>query len=730
MHLSSLRSRSRLSLALALGLSMLTGCSGDNSPQDAGPGAVPDASNADSALPDVSIVDDAALPDVDSPDASLGGGIANGELDQTLRLEPAAGARGAVLVSFGLTFPPDTLADSALIRLLDASGSEVPVHTSELARWHFRPEADALRSVLVQFRYDVSEGAQDYHFEFGSPRATADLPEHDGETYAASQLPAPSGDGNVPTVWVMPSAEWLSRSLVAWYQQPADTDADYTRPEYGDYEQQLDVYVHGEPELSGACESRPAGGISLGQDEYDNTRYETWLLDRPAALLKQYVRNGSSDDGLLWLQKGYENASDYAAHVDDTGWNRKQLATGRYDGKYQATEGMVLYYLLSGDRSVLPKIAIVADFHIANTGSGSGADYSRWHAGMNHWTERHAAMYFLSILSAYEVLGGDAEYDRLLEEIDHITDAGEGLYAHQTRTKSDSNPPGVADGSWYHTTSQHEGYGGGVAWASPWMMSILVDAAWQDWLIFGRPAARQSILDAANYLQNDALLGHGRETIREVTASDITFVPGSPGELHSVTTDFAEYFAEGDAWIATARPGLTVSGSSSSENAAIRIQGTVTSRVLVGDGNIEADSPAEVTLSLRHGDSSWNCSDDLNPSNRVYRYGGSAGEWTQEQMGFIDGNGGMEQHSPEIAKVFWLARYLSEDVEAQEAYREWVEGFLNGVYDFIGASTCGCGGAVPRFSAGNSRAFVWQHRGGSAWLWAKNQAPGALIAPD
>ena len=67
----------------------------------------------------------------------------------SVTLVPQGDDAGKAVVSFGVPFGPDVLAEDRKLRVLAADGQEVPVYTQPLAYWWIDGKKGTLRSVLA-----------------------------------------------------------------------------------------------------------------------------------------------------------------------------------------------------------------------------------------------------------------------------------------------------------------------------------------------------------------------------------------------------------------------------------------------------------------------------------------------------------------------------------------------------------------------------------------------------
>jgi hypothetical protein len=390
----------------------------------------------------------------DAPVASLPARI--------IRLIPLPAGPGAnELVSVGIPFPPDILLDANSLRILDESGNEVAAHVEPIVRWHYKSNANAIRSVLVQFRADLSSGAERrFSFDTSSAR-TRNLA---AQAYADGQMPGKAA-APVPRVLAVLTPEWLSQSQVAGPQITRSANTDFP-----DYDAWFDSFY------------ASARNYSYTAD------YANWLFDRATAIYKQYIRTGNP----AYLQEAYNSTTFYRSTIDASGScvGSMRMAGKSCDLKYNYTEPLALHYMLTGDASVLPTMRdIVRGWDDPTVSTQFSPIYVR---GSGFWTERHAGFGWLALIHAYEVLGGSD----LRARVDSWANA---LLSHVA-----APPDGRGrDGCWRHDSFDHDQseFSSNYPGCSPWMTTILLDASWQYWLISADPRVGDAVRGFATFVE-------------------------------------------------------------------------------------------------------------------------------------------------------------------------------------------------------------------------------------
>ncbi|HXX92874.1 MAG TPA: hypothetical protein VEN81_04525, partial [Planctomycetota bacterium] len=139
----------------------------------------------------------------------------------SLTLLPQDEESQKAIVSFGLPFPPDTLTDDRLVRVLGADGQEIAAYTHPLAHWWIDGKKGAIRSTLVQFPYPFSgKSPQKVTVVWDKARTKS----REKPTLLAETQTVRTEDGfdfHAPRVLVLLPPAWLCASRVAWQQVPA-----------------------------------------------------------------------------------------------------------------------------------------------------------------------------------------------------------------------------------------------------------------------------------------------------------------------------------------------------------------------------------------------------------------------------------------------------------------------------------------------------------------------------
>jgi imidazolonepropionase-like amidohydrolase len=364
-----------------------------------------------------------------------------------LTLLPQGEESAKAVVSFGLPFPPETLSDDHLLRVLGADGQEIAAYTHPLAHWWIDGKKGAIRSALVQFQFASSDKTpQKATIVWDKPRTKS----REKPTPLAETQTVRTDDGfdfHCPKVLVLLPPAWLCASRVAWQQVPASENM--VAPWFDQH----------------LVEQFPASTKNIATKSV-----EAHLYDRPATYAKIYVRHGEEK----YLLAALKSNDFYLQNLGADGFF--QLKKG--DFKYVYSEGSAIMYLLTGDERYKEGVLRALK---------SWAQWKRIeYKGDGFWTERHAGTGLAAYLHAYE-LTGDPE---------HLAKARrffEAVYSLQV-TPLDGKEP---DGAWLHTGDSH---GDGNGWTtSPWMSALLMDSIWKLWMITGESRCLASMAMYAKF---------------------------------------------------------------------------------------------------------------------------------------------------------------------------------------------------------------------------------------
>ncbi|WP_430390375.1 hypothetical protein [Dyella sp. 20L07] len=382
--------------------------------------------------------------------------------DQRIVVHRNVGDRSPALVTLGIPFPPDTLKDPQLLRILDEKGNEVPAVAKVVLRWYAKD--GSIRAVRVQFRASLTTDGETYYFAFDKPRKE----EIAGWPYDTGLVDGEQGL-RVPAAIATLTPEWLCASLIAGPQTVAKPNEAYAN------------YV--------STQFKWAGKLPVN----DST---AWLFDRPSALFKAYVRTGRFD----YLQAADLSYRFYMKYIRREGMAESPTCAGGWtynekpcDVKYVYIEPILLSVALTGDdtsydANLVDKMATLWD----NGGwNNRPAAYTK---PSQYFTERLAGLGLLATVSAYE-LTGDKHW------LAKINDRVGWLYEHQS-----NNPDHLGDdGSWRNSWNLHENDDwkpeSDVRGASPWMTENIIDGLWHAWLVTGDKRIPGMITGFGRYME-------------------------------------------------------------------------------------------------------------------------------------------------------------------------------------------------------------------------------------
>lgn len=385
-------------------------------------------------------------------------------------LTPLTWRTGNTIVSFGLPFPPDMMADDSKISVEDAKGNEIPVFTKPLVKWWIDRKEGAIRSVLVQFEInlpDKTKTPQKVTVRWDKGR-TQSRPALVPVDRTQDVMPVNPGDAPAsfdfrqPKILATLPAQWLCDSLIVWQQVPASENK--VAPWFD---------KHFDEQFPGSLKWITAG----------RNGSESYLFDRAATYTKAYVRTGKPE----YLTAALQAVDYYIQHVSYSGL----FVFAGDDLKYVLCEGPALAYMLTGDERYPTAIKQMARAWEAHT----RIEYK----GEGFWTERHTAYGLMAYLHSYEITGNPADLDKAQRFFDAVLT----LQVHPLDGKEPV-------GAWLHTSQSH---GEGNGWTtSPWMSAFLTDAIWKYWMNSGDPRAPASLLIYAKYTQRWSIQPDGKTT--------------------------------------------------------------------------------------------------------------------------------------------------------------------------------------------------------------------------
>ncbi|HSN70690.1 MAG TPA: Ig domain-containing protein [Steroidobacteraceae bacterium] len=415
-----------------------------------------------------------------------------------------------VKVAFGVPFPQGLVSSTSTLRVVDASGVELPSYVVETARWRGLGQSTttSVRSALfyIEMAFTSSTPRQ-IAVQFGRTRTKnlAAQPAPDTYWVGISRGPNPNeypsgADIREPAVYATLPADWMGATLLRGRTQPVLIDSAFRW-----FDEALINYA--ETAVNDVSSSVSYSNLI----DYDSSA-EPWLFDRAMTLFGVYVRTGE----LRWLRHAHRAAQFYAKHVSSNG--SFDLKSG--DLKYSYGQSMFLDLMLTGDRRLVAPIE-----RVAGMGRGWQETYSK---SLNFWTERHQAYALLAALSAWEATGKSEHASRAIE------------VARATFTAARQPPSGwSAQGCVLHTIRQHEGDADDRPICSPWMSALLGEAVWRYYLVSRDSQALGFLSDLGNFI--------ARYGIRDVSAASSSLSgKWAPWYLASSSVKYTDSGAWGD----------------------------------------------------------------------------------------------------------------------------------------------------------------------------------------
>jgi hypothetical protein len=304
-----------------------------------------------------------------------------------------------------------------------ANNEKIDSDITVLNTWHNNESSKYIRLLSINIsNYKNTEPAP--HSTIFSLKWT-----HDKKALPVKNLPL-----NTKTYLVYPSKSWLAESVLlhprrnytdnSWYTQPQSLYANFVINE-----------------------------ALLSDKGYPKSKYSQWLFDRPRAIYQLYILT----EDPKWLIEGTKLAKFYLANIDDTGQFKLQ---DNYDLKYLMPNGLLYYYLLTGDKEVISVLKIFYDRALSWNPIYDGEH--------RFWTERHQAA-ALNIAIAYWEVTGSIEAKNRIDEIIEAT----------VQMVFNPRENWQLRGCPQHTYKSHEGKAGDSPVCSPWMMALLSDGLWR-----------------------------------------------------------------------------------------------------------------------------------------------------------------------------------------------------------------------------------------------------------
>ncbi len=407
----------------------------------------------------------------------------------------------SVLVSTGIPFGPGQLTSDRMVRFLDAAGKEIPVAVRVLARW---PRDNSIRSLLVQFSYDVPRFYEYVTMEWGERRGLESLP-----------VQEPRWD--LPEGFIVLPAEWLCGSEVTGAQRPMS----YTpAPEDKAGQSDLSASEMRELERQKAIRRKVRGPAAvydqhieryfprLSEKERTGDVRKDGYYSTPHVYYQFYARSGNLD---YFLAARKELIFYRENQIVLDGSERGRSTAGR-EPRYVYVQALADDYLLTGDPRSLEVAGYMADY-LKTHFPPEDAFYEKGRT--NFWTERRYAFPFLGVLSYYEI-SQDTAYLKAAEQyMEH-------LYLTQIQWPD--------RGGFIHNLYAHdpdEGarpdeYGG-----SPFMTGILLEPVVKLHRLTHNRIAADSLFRALDWMIREGLVARG-DSFRYMTSDNYANSEGSP----------------------------------------------------------------------------------------------------------------------------------------------------------------------------------------------------------
>jgi hypothetical protein len=439
-----------------------------------------------------------------------------------ITLHPASSvpSNAPTLAAFGVPLPRGVASDVSELRLLDASGAELPSHVEELVRWRSladSPDPSTLRAALVYLKPTFSGAPLEVRLEWGASRTLELGPQPPARsTWISVSGEYQASDGvQEPAVYATLPTEWLSACLLRSRATTAHAD-----PAWSWFD---DSFV-------GSARTA-VNDVDPGVVELINYRtdYEPWLFDRTLTLFGVYVRTGD----VKWLRHAHRSAQFYAKHVDAAG----NFDLKGADLKYSYGQSLLVDLMLTGDRDLVQPIERVA--------KAATSWNPKYQPQSNFWTERHQTYALLGALSAFEATGKPEHAARARAVAEASFDLARAPVGGWSK-----------DGCMLHEFNDHEGAGGADPVCSPWMSALFADAAFRYYVHSEDPAALEFLVGLGNYVQDFGLYtatisGKQRLLPWYLSSSVVTFSDSGPYADIEHTCDVAGIVARA-AWAQTA----------------------------------------------------------------------------------------------------------------------------------------------------------------------------------
>lgn len=394
--------------------------------------------------------------------------VTSGTVEVTLYPQSAVTLNQSTNIAFGVPFPKGFVTDSSKIRVLNASGTEIPSFVTTTTNWRnfSTGAAESIKSVQIGIAMTfANKNAVTIKVQWGSSRSqnltntftvASTWTSMANSGVNTSEYP---GTINEPTVFATLPTSWMSQSLLKTRYLASGENATYKW--FDDAFLKFSNYA------------------TASSTDY-KTGNEPWLYDRAQTIFFQYFKTGDVN----WLRRAHRAAQFYKNNITSSG----TFALGG-DAKYVYGQSMLYDLMLTGDTSLSTTIDNTKKPHASWT-----TNYS---SSTNFWTERHSAYALLAVLSAFEANGAVADANR-----------AKALFNNYFKMQQTPGNGWTKIGCPLHTHEQHdpeEDLPSVVC--SPWMGALLTDAIWKYYQLSLDQNALVYLSDYADYLHNYALTG-------------------------------------------------------------------------------------------------------------------------------------------------------------------------------------------------------------------------------
>lgn len=383
------------------------------------------------------------------------------------RLKETPGKK--ILVSSGIPFSQGQLMSEKNLSIKNMQNQTIPIATKVLSRW---PKDRSIKSVLVQFPFDVEQLYEYVWVEWGEPRQIQDL---------VIQEP----NWRIPEGFIVMPAQWMCDSQAFGSLVPMGQSI---LSKYDERAQQYFTIVRDQQKTG-----------NLAKDGYYSTAHTFYLL---------FARSGE----LKYLQAARDELLYYRENEIQWEGSNKGGAKSGGKGLYVYVQAMMDDYYLFGDERSLSAAKNMADYLLKLVKPSMGY-YSKNESGF--WTER---------LMAFSFLGGITYYEMSLDEkyLKASKEYMENVYKTQLEWPS--------RGGFIHNLYAHdpeEGarrdeYGG-----SPFMTGLLLEAIIKYHQATGDDMAADSVFRAVDWLIKEGLVS-SRDSFKYLTADRYLSSSGDP----------------------------------------------------------------------------------------------------------------------------------------------------------------------------------------------------------